>query len=54
MQTELFQPEQAARKFLSGMEFIALFSFSIIAIALLIWSGVAIWTSYNERRQRRS
>ena len=53
MENELFQPDQAARMILSGIEFIALFSFSIIVIALLIWSGVAIWTSYSERRQRR-
>ena len=54
MQTGLFQPEQASQMFLSLIEFVALFSFSIIAIALLIWSVVVIWTSYSERRQRRS
>jgi len=53
MQTGLYQPEQAAQMFLSGIEFIALFSFFIIAGALLIWSGLAIWIGYSERRKRR-
>ncbi len=53
MQTELFRPEQSAQMFLSGIEFIALFSFFIIADALLIWSGLAIWKGYSERPQRR-
>jgi len=53
MSMEQFYSQQAAQMVLSGIEFLAVFSFSIIAIALLIWSGVAIWTSYSERRQRR-
>jgi hypothetical protein len=53
MQTEMFPPEQAAQMVLSGVEFIALFSFFIIAGGLLIWSGLAIWVGHSERRQRR-
>jgi len=53
MQTELFQPDQAARMILSGIEFISLLSFFFIAGALLIWWGLAIWVGYSERRQRR-
>jgi len=52
METELFQPDQFAQMVLSGIEFIARFSFFIIAGALLIWSGLAIWIGYSERRQR--
>ena len=53
MQNELFQPDQVARMILSGIEFIARLSAFIIAVALLIWTGVAIWIGYGDRRQRR-
>ena len=53
MQTELFQPDQAAQMILSGIEFISLLSGFIIAGALLIWTVGAIWVGYSERRQRR-
>ena len=53
MQTELFQPDQLAQMVLSGIEFVALFSFFIIAGVLLIWSGLTIWVGYSQRRRRR-
>jgi hypothetical protein len=53
MSMEQFYSEQAAQMFLSGIEFIAFLTGFIIAGALLIWSGLAIWTGYSERRQRR-
>jgi len=53
MQNALYQPDQAVQMLLSGIEFIALLSGFIVAGALLIWSGLAIWVAYSERRQRR-
>ena len=53
MSMEHFYSEQAAQMFLSGIEFIARLSAFIIAVALLIWTGGAIWIGYGERRQRR-
>jgi hypothetical protein len=53
MENELFQPDQAARMILSGIEFIALLSGFFIAVALLIWTGGALWIVLSERRQRR-
>ena len=53
MENELFQPNQAARMILSGIEFIALLTGFLIAVALLIWTGGALWIGFNERRQRR-
>jgi len=53
MENELFQPDQAARMILSGIEFIARVSGFLIAVALLIWTGGALWIGYGERRQRR-
>ncbi len=53
MHTVAYQPDQAVQMILSGIEFIALLSGSIIAGVLLIWSGLALWISYSERRQRR-
>ena len=54
MQNALYQPDQAAQMLLSGIEFIALISSFIIAGVLLIWSGLALWIGYSERRKRRS
>ena len=53
MPYELYQPDQAVRMLLSGIEFISLLSAFIIAGVLLISSGLAIWLGYSERRQRR-
>jgi hypothetical protein len=53
MSMEQFYSQQAAQMFLSGIEFIALLTGFLIAVALLIWSGGAIWIAYSERRQRR-
>jgi len=53
METELFHPDQFGQMILSGIEFIARFSFFIIAGVVLIWSCLAIWIRYSERRQRR-
>jgi len=53
MSMEHFYSEQAAQMFLSGIEFIARLSAFIIAVALLIWTGGAIWIGYGDRRQRR-
>ena len=53
MQNDLFQPDQAARMILSGIEFIARVSAFIIAVALIIWTGGAIWIGFSDRRQRR-
>ncbi|HEV2665682.1 MAG TPA: hypothetical protein VG324_12255 [Blastocatellia bacterium] len=53
MENELFQPDQAAQMILSVIEFIARLSGFIIAVALLVWTGGAIWIGYGERHQRR-
>jgi len=53
MQNDLFQPDQAARMILSGIEFIALLSGFIIALAMLIWTGGALLIGFSKRRQRR-
>jgi hypothetical protein len=50
MSMEQFYSEQAAQMYLSGIEFIALFSFFTSAGALLIWSGIASWIGVNLRR----
>jgi hypothetical protein len=50
----MYQPDQAVQMLLSGIEFIALISGFIIAGVLLIWSGLALWIGYSERRKRRS
>jgi len=49
----MYQRDQAVQMILSGIEFIALLTGFLITVALLIWTGGAIWTSYSERRQRR-
>ena len=53
MSIEQYYSEQAARMILSGIEFIARVSGFLIAVALLIWTGGALWIGYGERRQRR-
>jgi len=53
MSIEQYNSEQAAQMFRSGIEFIALLTAFIIAVALLISSGGAIWSGYSVRRQRR-
>ena len=53
MSIEQYYSEQAAQMILSGIEFIALLTGIIIAIALLIWTGGALWIGFSERRQRR-
>jgi len=53
MQNALYQPDQAVQMLLSGIEFIALLSGFLIAGVSLIWSGIAIWIGYSDRRKRR-
>ena len=53
MSIEQYYSEQAARMILSGIEFIALLTGLLIAVALLIWTGGALWIGFNDRRQRR-
>jgi len=54
MSIEQYYSEQAARMILSGIEFIALLTGFIIAVALLIWTGGALWMGFSEKRQRGS
>jgi hypothetical protein len=53
MSIEQYYSEQAARMILSGIEFIGLLSGFIIAVALLIWTGGALWIGFSKRRQLR-
>jgi hypothetical protein len=53
MSIEQYCSEQVARMILSGIEFIAFLTGFIITVALLIWTGGALWIGFSERRQRR-
>ena len=53
MQYVMYQPDRAVQMILSGIGFIALLSGFVIAGVLLLWSGLATWVGYSERRQRR-